>query len=150
MDGIRSIRPTTPEMHRLRSRSTIHRLRFAALLICAKCVMIPVSGVLLAYSIVVHDDELTMIAMGLVLLTMVVVFLQWLVAARTACPLCLTPVLAKKDCMKHRHARSFLGSHRLRVALAILFKNSFRCPYCHEPTILEVRNRSQYQSYSRD
>ena len=29
-----------------------------------------------------------------------------------------------------------MGSHRLRVALAILFKNRFRCPYCNETTAL--------------
>ena len=56
----------------------------------------------------------------------------------------MTPVLAKKDCTKHRHARTFLGSHRLRVALAILFRNSFRCPYCNESTILEVRGQSRH------
>lgn len=112
--------------------------------------MVPVSGGLLAFSVAIHDDELTVIAMGLVLMSVLVVVLQWLVAAKAACPLCLTPILSKKECAKHRHARSFLGSHRLRVALAVLFKNSFRCPYCHEPTILEVRDRSHYQSYSRD
>ena len=36
----------------------------------------------------------------------------------------------------------------LRVALAILFKGSFRCPYCNEPTAMEVRDRTQYSSYS--
>ena len=101
----------------------------------------PLSGAILIYSIVIHDDELTLWAMGLVLLTTLTVILQWLIASRTCCPLCLTPVLAAKNCAKHRHARSFLGSHRLRVALAVLFRNSFRCPYCHEPTALEVRER---------
>jgi hypothetical protein len=137
-------------MHRLRSKSAIHRFRFAAMLFCAKCVMIPISGVLLTYSIIIHDDQLTILSMELVLLTVVVAFLQWLIAARTSCPLCMTPVLAKKGCTKHRQARTAFGSHRLRVALAILFKNSFRCPYCHEPTALEVRDHFQYQSYSRD
>ena len=32
------------------------------------------------------------------------------------------------------------GSHRLRVALAILCKNQFRCPYCNESTRMEVRH----------
>ena len=33
---------------------------------------------------------------------------------------------------------------RLRVALAVLFTNSFRCPYCNEPSVLEVRGKYRY------
>lgn len=137
-------------MHRLRSKSTIYRFRVAALLLCLKCILMPACGILLIYSIIIHDDELTLWSMGLIILTTLMVILQWLIAARTSCPLCLTPVLAVKNCMKHRHARTFLGSHRLRVALGVLFKNSFRCPYCHEPTALEVRDRFTSRTYSRD
>ena len=131
-------------MHRLRSKSAIHRFRFAAVLLCAKCVLVPFTLCLLLYSVIMNDRELIFISMGLLLLIGLVVILQWLIAARTGCPLCLTPVLAKKGCMKHRHARSVFGSHRLRVAIAILFKNSFRCPYCNEPTVLEVRGKYRY------
>jgi hypothetical protein len=131
-------------MHRLRSKSAIHRFRFAAVLLCAKCLLVPITAILLLYSVFINDRELILIGMGLILLIALVVILQWLIAARTGCPLCLTPVLAKKGCMKHRHARSVLGSHRLRVAIAILFKNSFRCPYCNEPTVLEVRGKYRY------
>ena len=131
-------------MHRLRSKSAILRLRIASLLICAKCLLVPLSASLLIYSIMVHDDGLTLISLGIILLTALVVILQWLIAARTNCPLCMTAVLAQKGCTKHRNARTFLGSHRLRVALAILFTNSFRCPYCHEPSVLEVRGNYRY------
>ena len=62
-------------------------------------------------------------------------------AAKTRCPLCLTPVLATKGCSKHRNARTLLGSHRLRVAMSVLFKGRFYCPYCHEPSVLEVRQK---------
>ena len=37
-----------------------------------------------------------------------------------------------------------MGSHRLRVALAILFKNQFRCPYCNESTALELRHSPRH------
>jgi hypothetical protein len=128
-------------MHRLRSRSAIHRFRSAALLVVAKCVFWPIAAILLVYAVLVHDNELIIAAMGAVFLTVVVTVLQWVIALRTNCPLCMTPVLANKSCTKHRHARSFLGSHRLRVALSIMFTNTFRCPFCHEPTALEVRER---------
>lgn len=128
-------------MHRLRSISTIYRFRFAAFLLFAKFLLAPVAVGVVVYSFLVDDHELTLIGMALASLTVVVVIAQWLVANRTNCPLCMTPVLADKGCTKHRHAKAFLGNHQLRVALAILFRNSFRCPYCHEPTALRVRER---------
>ena len=99
---------------------------------------------LLIYAFIISDQELILIALGLILLTVLLVILQWLIAARTNCPLCMTAVLANKRCMKHRNARSLCGSHRLRVSMAILFTNSFRCPYCHEPTVLELRGKYRY------
>lgn len=128
-------------MHRLRSRTAIFRLRLAALLTGAKCLLVPIGISLLIYSIIRHDDQLTLIALGVIVVSAVAAVLQWILAARTSCPLCMTPVLAHKGCTKHRNSRSFLGSYRLRVALAILFTNSFRCPYCNEPTVLEVRQK---------
>ncbi len=124
-------------------------MRFAALLLCAKCVMFPVAAVILIYALLLQEQLLLMVAAGSFLLGGLVVIVQWIVSQRTQCPLCMTPVLAKKGCTKHRSAKSFLGSHRLQVALAILLKGSFRCPYCNEPTLLEVRDRSQNRSYSR-
>ncbi len=136
-------------MHRLHSKGAITRMRFAALLLCAKCVMFPVAAVVLVYALLFQEQPILMVAVGLFLLGGLVVIVQWIVSQHTQCPLCMTPVLAKKGCTKHRSAKSFLGSHRLRVALAILLKGSFRCPYCNEPTLLEVRDRSQNRSYSR-
>lgn len=135
-------------MHRLRSRSSITRMRFAAMLLCVKCLLFPAMLGLMLYALIMGNKPLIEIAVGGLIVAGLVVIAQWILAQRTQCPLCMTPVLAKKSCMKHRSAKSFLGSHRLRVALAILFKGSFRCPYCNEPTAMEVRDRTHYSSYS--
>lgn len=126
-------------MHRFPSKSVIARFRYAAFLLCVSFLMIPVVAGTLSYSILMDDPELTKIGIALLVLSVLVAILQCLVAGRTRCPLCMTPVLATKRCSKHRHARTLLGSHRLRVAVAILFTNSFKCPYCHESAELEVR-----------
>ena len=76
-------------------------------------------------------------------LTVLTAILQWLIATRTGCPLCMTPVLAKKQCVTHRNARPFLGSSRLKVALTILFKRTFRCPYCGELTAIKASHRNR-------
>lgn len=130
-------------MHRLRTQSAILRFRLAAILLCLKCLLLPISLGVLTYAMIIVNQLLIWVGIGLVLTTCVIAFLQWIFAARTNCPLCMTPVLALKDCAKHRHAKPLLGSYRLRVALAVLLKNSFHCPYCHEPTAVEVRQRSE-------
>lgn len=128
-------------MHRLPSRKAIHRMRIAALLVCMKCIMAPLAVMIFLFGFLKHDDSWVIAGLALVFATLLVVVAQWIFAARTNCPLCITPVLMPKGCAKHRSARRFLGSHRLRVALSILFTGSFRCPYCGEPSVLEVRKR---------
>ena len=128
-------------MHRFQSQSTITRFRLASFLLCLKLLLIPGILGLLAYSIIESNHELTYIALGAGGGTLMLTILQFLLAARARCPLCMTPVLGGKGCSKHRNARTFLGSYRLRVALAVIFKGSFKCPYCHEPSVLELRSR---------
>jgi hypothetical protein len=131
-------------MHRFRSKSAINRLRLAAFLLLAKYVLAVAAALLLLYSIGIGDHELIYISLGIVLLVVLMLILQWMLSARTQCPLCMTAVLARRGCVKHRNARRLLGSHRLRVSMAVLFTNSFRCPYCNEPTVLEVRGKYRY------
>ena len=128
-------------MHRLKSNSTIYRFRFAAVLLCVKYLLLPITCGVLIHALIVGNQNLAICGVALIGLTVAVSILQWLLAARTWCPLCMTPVLARKRCVTHRHAKTIFDSHRLRVALEIVFCNTFRCPYCHEPTVLEVREK---------
>lgn len=139
-------------MHRFRSKSIIRRLRFAAFLLCLKFVLPVATVVLLAWSLLVDDRQMTTVAISVGALAIFTFVVQCILATRALCPLCMTPVLASKACSKHRNARTLMGSHRLRVAVAILFKGSFTCPYCHESSVLEVRERNQlkYGTDSRD
>ena len=135
-------------MHRLQNQSTVYRFRIAAFLLCCRCVLVPTSIGVLVYSMVNSDTELTFIGAGLAVVAILTCLLQWMISQRTRCPLCITPVLATRGCSKHRSARKFLGSYRLNVALTIIFKGTFRCPYCYEPTSVEARRRRP--RYSRD
>ena len=132
--------PLPPHMHRFRSKSTILRFKLAALLLCSKYFLVPATAGILVYSFIQSDAKLTLVAISLGIFTVLLMISQWIVAARTRCPLCLTPVLADKNCSTHRHARTTLGSHRLRVALAVLLRGSFSCPYCHERSAMQVRD----------
>ena len=126
-------------MHKFSSNHAIRRLRLAALLMAAKWLFAPIAAGLLVYSLIIQDRHLALIGLGLLIVVGITVLFQWYVASRATCPLCLTPVLADKGCAKHRNAKPLLGSHRLRVALAVLCLNRFRCPFCGEPTVLQVR-----------
>ena len=130
-------------MHRFHSKSIIRRIRFAAFLLCLRYFLPAATLVLLVWSILMDDRQMTMIAIWVGAVAIVSIMAQCILATRALCPLCMTPVLASKTCSKHRNARSLLGSHRLRVAVAILFKGSFTCPYCHESSVLEVRDRNR-------
>lgn len=131
-------------MHRFQSTSTIYRVRFAALFLWLRSILIPVVVISLIYGLIKEEPghhELVYLAIGLAGLTVVVSIIQWVLASKTRCPLCMTPVLANKACSKHRNAKKLFGSYRLRVATSVLLKGSFHCPYCHEPSVLKVRER---------
>lgn len=93
------------------------------------------------YALVIGNNDFliyAVIAAGSAFLCMVVNFI---LCGRLKCPLCMMPPLQNRRCSKHRTATRFLGSHRLKVALKILFAGHFRCPYCGEPTAMQVRQR---------
>jgi endogenous inhibitor of DNA gyrase (YacG/DUF329 family) len=127
-------------MHRLPSSSAVRRIRLTALLFCIQYLIAPAAGVL-AWSLIFEDRKLAGIGISALILVCLIIPWQWLIATRANCPLCMTPVLANKGCAKHRSARTFCGSHRLRVALAALLLSRFRCPYCGEHSELKVRSR---------
>jgi hypothetical protein len=67
---------------------------------------------------------------------------QWITASRARCPLCTIPPLLRKGCQKNRQSKRVFGSYRMRVAMTVLLRGSFQCPYCGESTKLRVRDRS--------
>lgn len=126
-------------MHRPRHAHTIRSLRITAFLLCLKRLVIAGAVIAFIASFVTNDRQLGIVGLGLAGGAVLIALLQWIAASGARCSLCMMPVLSRKGCSKHRHAKRFLGSHRLRVALSILLKGSFRCPYCNEPTILRLK-----------
>lgn len=128
-------------MHRLPNTHSVNRFRFAAFLLLVKWLLVFASAGLLGYSLWAGNRQLTLLAMVLLGLAVLTMFLQWLVAARARCPLCIGHPLAHKACATHRHTRRFCGSYRVYVAICVIFRGCFRCPFCGEPTAVEVRQR---------
>ena len=130
-------------MHRFSSIHALRRFRLAMLLLLAKYLVTPVAAGVLVYALVMQQQDLLIIGAWLAGAAVLAAILQWIFANRANCPLCLTSVLASRGCMKHRNSRKLFGSYRLRVALSAFFRGYFRCPYCNEPTSLEVRDRNK-------
>lgn len=137
-------------MHRLRSRTIIRRFRLAAFLLGLNHLVILATLFFCIYLVFVYQPEYLAVGLGLLLSLPVLTVARWIISSRTNCPLCLTPVLGGKNCSKHRRAQTFLGSYKLAVARSILTKNSFYCPYCHEPTVLELRQNPRDGAYKGD
>lgn len=128
-------------MHSLSSRSQLHRFYAAAVLLMIKALLLPVSIILLIYSMLMNDHELLIVASILCVVSLFLLMIQWVIAFRARCPLCHNPPLAHKQCVKHRNARTLFGSYRLQVAAPLVFTGKFLCPYCGERTAMQVRQR---------
>ncbi len=126
-------------MHRFRSSSTIYRFTIAAALLLLGYPLALATLLLLGYSLLHNNRELTILVTLLGGLTLSIFTVQWVIARRTQCPLCMTPVLATKHCAKHRKACKLLGNYRLYAAFAVVFRGKFTCPYCNERSELKLR-----------
>ena len=106
-------------------------------------VILSAAFVLMLGGLCVDNTYLVYIGAGTTFVGFFLAILQLLVASRARCPLCLTPVLAAKTCSRHRNAKTLFGSYRARVALTIIFKKQFYCPYYNEPTLLRLKNSAR-------
>lgn len=128
-------------MHRLPSKGTLHKFRIVSLLCILMSISVPSTLAMLGYGFFGEDDRWILnggIAGGVGVLCLLLVSLM---GARLRCPLCTMPVFHNRRCSRHRNAKALFGSHRLKVAITILLKGRFRCPYCGEPTGMVVRDR---------
>lgn len=133
-------------MHRLPDIRTLRRFRVSAVLLLAKWLVVPCAIGILAYGLVWHQTWRIWLGLGLVGLTVVLGIWQRLAAASCRCPLCLGRPLSGSGASRNRKAQRLLGSYRLRVASSIIFRKSFRCPYCGEPTAVALRQRRKGNS----
>lgn len=128
-------------MHRLPSQSAVTRFRFAAYLYIISILLIISGFAYIGWALYSGLERHVIFASGVIAAAVITFIFQCISASRARCPLCLVPSMAKKNCSKNRNAKRLLGSYRLRVAGSIILHGNFRCPYCNEPTALEVRQR---------
>ncbi len=128
-------------MHRLRSPGLLRGFRIASLLVFLKFVLLAVAIGIVIAAVIENDWRRVVLGFGVAASTVLLSLIRALFLAYIRCPLCMTPVFSPFGSVKHSKARKLLGSYRLRVALSILFRNWFTCPYCNEPTAMKLRPR---------
>jgi hypothetical protein len=136
--------PALPEknMVLLPSRFAVLRYKLAALGWILLMLLIPGAMAMACYTFFVMDSAPGMIALKLIGLALLVYLMHCLFSLRARCPRCLAGSFSRKGCSRHGSSRSLLGSHRLRVAMSVVFRNHFRCPYCGEFTAMKARTTS--------
>jgi hypothetical protein len=121
------------------------RIRLAALMFVLKFLVLAGSMAVMAYAGLMNERNLAIGGAFGFLAGILIILFSWMLASRANCPLCMMPVLVNKRCSKHGKAKTVFGSHRLRVALSILGRNTFDCPYCMESTAVRTRSRQEIQ-----
>lgn len=102
---------------------------------------LPVAVGFLSYGVFSKDIELMRIAAMILGFGFFLKVIIYLMSGRLKCPLCHGAPLRNLGCTKHKSAETLLGSYQAEVAIAVLFKDKFRCPYCGERTAMQVRER---------
>lgn len=119
-------------MHYLRHRGMAQSLKFSSLFfILATISAITFLGLLIFYF--VSKNEVSYSAfIAAPLLTALFSAFNLLAATKCRCQLCQAAMMLPLKCTKNKNARSLFGSYRLRLALRVLIKKSYRCPACGE------------------
>lgn len=128
-------------MHRLPSHVTLMKFRIASLLVMLMYFSVPAALAFVGYGLMAKKHGWMAIAGTVVVAGLVCRIMNYIISSRLRCPLCTVQPLMDRRCSKHKSAPKLLGSHRLSVALSILLKNRFICPYCGESTAMRVRER---------
>jgi hypothetical protein len=128
-------------MHRLSSHHLLKRFRITSLFLVLTFLSLPVAIGFLSYGLLEKDAGWMQVAGYVLAAGLVLKVLSHIVGGRLKCPLCMGTPLRNLGCSKHKSAQTLFGSHKLDVAVSILFQDKFRCPYCGETTGMQVRER---------
>lgn len=120
-------------MHRQFSHSTIWSLRLGSLHFIANIFFLISGTFLLTLGVITHTDKYALFGFLGLTVGVLSVMLFKLCGSATTCPVCVSRIWANTGCRKHQHSKKYMGlSYRLRIAVKILTRQPYRCPYCAE------------------
>lgn len=120
-------------MHRQFSQSTIWSLRLGSLHFVANIFALVFGMTCLVIGTAVRSDTYTLAGFILMAAGILSILLFKMISAATTCPVCISRIWANTGCRKHKKSKKCIGlSYRLDIALKILTRQPYRCPYCAE------------------
>jgi hypothetical protein len=128
-------------MHQLPTRSIIRRYRFTALCVVLKWILVAGSALTLIYAVLTDRKDIALISIGMMLGAGFATIGHLIAGMKARCPLCFVPSFSHQQQSKNSRAMHFLGSYRVFVALSVLLRGWFHCPYCGEKTAMKARER---------
>ena len=126
-------------MHQLPSPGIVRRYRLAALCVVLKWILTAASALLLIYAVLIDRKEIALISIGMMMGAGFVTIGHLFAGIKARCPLCFVPSFSHQQQSKNSRALHFLGSYRVFVALSVLLRGWFQCPYCGEKTVMKAR-----------
>ena len=121
-------------MHRQSSTRALKLLRFGALHFLFNFLLLPTAVVLMMIWLVLGNREWLLIGSITVAVLILSVIMFFLIHRMWQCPLCMGRIWIRQGCRRHQKAVTAFGmSCRLGVALSVVKKQSYRCPYCGDP-----------------
>jgi hypothetical protein len=120
-------------MHRQFSQSTIWSLRLGSLHFIANIFAIILGMALLFMGTIASSDIYTLTGFVSLAAGILSILLFKICSSAVTCPICVSRIWANTGCRKHKKSKKSLGlSYRLNIALKILTRQPYRCPYCAE------------------
>lgn len=124
----------SPAMHRQQSTHTLRSLRHAAVHFIVNVLTALAAAGLLAAGAMTGDKGLLWSGVAAAAFFAVSTVVFFLATQSWRCPLCLGKLWVRTGCSRHRKVKPALGaSYRLGIALSVVFRTYYRCPYCGEP-----------------
>lgn len=119
-------------MHYLKQRSLARAFWRASFLYLLASLSLFVTAGIVVYIYLYRSDENLLPLCIAFIVSLFLWILQWFTAENCKCQLCQADIMRSSKCSHHKSAKKFMGSYRLRIASAVIFKGNFRCAYCGE------------------
>ncbi len=120
-------------MHRHKFARTLRSLKFSAWHLILNILLGFGAVIVFIYSVLIEQQLWNTPGGFIIVLWLASALLFFIRRFSVRCPLCVVSPWINQKCQRNRKVKKALGvSYRLRVALAIIFRDSYRCPYCGE------------------
>ena len=126
-------------MHYVKSSARANAFRRASIILifAALSIVIAVGAIV---NTLIQKTEESLWLLGISIISALAFSILALIVSGTCrCQLCQASTMRSLKCTHHKNAQKLAGSYRLRIAVSVLAKGSYRCSYCGEAFSLKPK-----------